>query len=309
MGEESIIVIAAIDKIARLIAANAAKSQVTVRSGSQTTRVLGYSGSQKRQISVAAAVQRKFIDGALVNQRRHRAGLGFHQRLLARNRDNFLRPCNRQLEFEITHSADLDPQIGRDLRRHPGGFSAGRVFAGRKQIECETALGVGDYAISDASRGVYQSDRCAVNPPARRIKYRAANRSSGGILGQSSCDEQENHADEAWHRADTWKWIKVSPDRGELGLYITDEAGRSVTARLFFSIRSRIGKLGRSDQYVLQLSVFRLCFLQNGDIRFSIFPKCKKVLIGFAALGRVAGESVSSCQAHVRKCISGSYRS
>src|SRR3989442_15530940 len=73
--------------------------------------------------------------------------------------------------------------------------------------------------ISDASRGVYQSDRCAVNPPARRIKHRAANRSSGGILGQSSCDEQENHADEAWHRADTWKWIKVSPDRGELGLY------------------------------------------------------------------------------------------
>src|SRR5437763_14563664 len=150
---------------------------------------------------------------------------------------------------------------------------------------------------------------CAVNPPARRIKHGAANRSSGGILGQSSCDEQENHADEAWHRADTWKWIKVSPDRGELGLYITDEAGRSVTARLFFSIRSRIGKLGRSDQYVLQLSVFRLCFLQNGDIRFSIFPKCKKVLIGFAALGRVAGESVSLCTAHVRKCISGSYRS
>src|SRR5438034_938858 len=204
----------------------AAKRQVTVRSGGQAARILRHTGCEQRKIGIAAAVQRQFIDGALVNQRRHRAGLGFHQRLLARNRDNFLRPCNRQLEFEITHSADLDPQIGRDLRRQ-------------------------------------QSDRCAVNPPARRIKYRAANRSSGGILGQSSCDEQENHADEAWHRADTWKWIKVSPDRGELGLYITDEAGRSVPARLFFSIRSRIGKLGRSEQYVLQLRVFRLCFLHK----------------------------------------------
>src|SRR5438128_12383926 len=36
--------------------------------------------------------------------------------------------------------------------------------------------------------------------------------------------------------------------------YITDEAGRSVTVGLFFSVRSRIGKLGSSDEYVFQLS-------------------------------------------------------
>src|SRR5438477_8831044 len=248
----------------------------TVRSGGQAARILRHTGCEQRKVGIAAAVQRQFIDGALVNQRRHRAGLGFHQRLLARNRDNFLRPCNRQLEFEFTHSADLDPQIGRDLRRHPGGFSAGRVFAGRKQIECETALGVGDYAISDASRGVYQSDRCAVNPPARRIKYRAANRSSGGILGQSSCDEQENHADEAWHRADTWKWIKVSPDRGELGLYITDAERRSVILTLFFSIRSRIGKTADSFELYCSLAYSALASLRMGTSESASFQSAKK---------------------------------
>src|SRR5947207_2823777 len=95
--------------------------------------------------------------------------------------------------------------------------SPGRVFTGRKQIKRKTAFGVGGDAISQTSRCIYQSDGCAVNAPASRIKHRAANSSSGVILAQSSCCEQENHADETWHRAGTWKWIKVSPDRGGTG--------------------------------------------------------------------------------------------
>ena len=125
-----------------MIAANAAKSEVAVGTGGQAARVLGDAWREQRKIRVAATVQREFVDGAFVNQRRNRARLCFHQRLLARNYDSLFGAGNGQLEFKIGRAADLDAQVGRDPRRHPGGFGAGRVFAGRKQIKCKTAIRV-----------------------------------------------------------------------------------------------------------------------------------------------------------------------
>jgi len=49
-------------------------------------------------------------------------------------------------------------------------------------------------------------------------------------------------------------WIKVSPDRGELGLYITDEESRSVTQVFFFLTRSLNGKTGDGSEIYCSLA-------------------------------------------------------
>ena len=67
LGKEPIVVIPAIDQITRLITANAAESQISIRSGSEPARVLCNPRSEKRQIGVAASVQGKITDRMLIN--------------------------------------------------------------------------------------------------------------------------------------------------------------------------------------------------------------------------------------------------
>ena len=83
LAEEGVVVVAAIDQVAGLEAANAAKSQIAVRARSQAARVLRDAGSKQREIGEAPAVQRQFVDGAFVDQRGDSAGLGFDKRRLA----------------------------------------------------------------------------------------------------------------------------------------------------------------------------------------------------------------------------------
>ena len=89
-----------------------------------------------------------------------------------------------------------------------------------------------------------------------------------------------------------------------------------MSARLFFSIRSRIGKAQqncvgglRGDGTLLQFGVLRPSLLKDGNVRVGILPEREEVLISVPALGGVAGESIGACQANVRKSISGSNRS
>jgi hypothetical protein len=44
-----------------------------------------------------------------------------------------------------------------------------------------------------------------------------------------------------------------------------------------------------------QLCVFRLGFLQDGDVGVGVLPERKEILIGGAGFGRVALEGVSAC--------------
>ena len=83
LSEKGVVVVAAVDQIAGLVAANAAEGKIAVRAGGQPARVLRHSGSQQGEIGEAPSVERQFVDGALVNQRRDAAGLGFDQRRLA----------------------------------------------------------------------------------------------------------------------------------------------------------------------------------------------------------------------------------
>jgi len=57
-------------------------------------------------------------------------------------------------EFEDSHAADIDVQLGRDLGRHALGYDAGRVVAGRQQIKGEAAFRIAGRCVARASRGV-----------------------------------------------------------------------------------------------------------------------------------------------------------
>ncbi|HEV2714610.1 MAG TPA: hypothetical protein VGU64_05055, partial [Terriglobales bacterium] len=59
-------------------------------------------------------------------------------------------------------------------------------------------------------------------------------------------------------------WIKVSPDGGELGLYITDEESRSVILMAFFSIRSLNGKTADGSEIYCSFAYSALAYFRMG---------------------------------------------
>ena len=72
--------------------------------------ILRDSGSQQGEIGVSPSVERKFVDGPFVNQRRESAGLAFDQRRLARNRDRFFGSGDRQFEHQFGRAAHIHMQ-------------------------------------------------------------------------------------------------------------------------------------------------------------------------------------------------------
>src|SRR5579863_6247299 len=57
LGEKGIVIVGAIDQIARLITADPAESQIAIRAGSHAARVLGDPGSQESQVGEATPIQ------------------------------------------------------------------------------------------------------------------------------------------------------------------------------------------------------------------------------------------------------------
>ena len=59
LGEEGVVVVAAIDQEAVLESANAAEGKIAIGGGSQAARILGDAGGEQREVGEAAAVQRE----------------------------------------------------------------------------------------------------------------------------------------------------------------------------------------------------------------------------------------------------------
>ena len=91
LGEEGVVVVAAIDQVAGLEAANAAEGEIAVGSGVEAAGVLGDSGSEQGEVGETAAVEREIEDGAFVDDRRQAARFGFHRFRLGGNGDGFVR--------------------------------------------------------------------------------------------------------------------------------------------------------------------------------------------------------------------------
>jgi hypothetical protein len=59
---------------------------------------------------------------------------------------------------------------------------------------------------------------------------------------------------------------------------------------------------GQAASELLQLGVFRLGLLEQGEIRISIFQQRKKILIGSSGGCGVAAQSTGSGQAEMSEC-------
>src|SRR6516225_269289 len=59
------------------------------------------------------------------------------------------------------------------------------------------------------------------------------------------------------------------------------------------------------QRQLLQLGVLRLGLLQDEDIGISVFPECKKILVGGSCLAPIPRECVGSAQLQVRQCADG----
>ena len=92
LGEESVVVVAAIDEEGVLKSANAAEGEIAIGGGSQAARILGDAGREQREIGEAASVQREIVHGAFVEQRGDGAGLGFDEHGRGGDGDVFLGP-------------------------------------------------------------------------------------------------------------------------------------------------------------------------------------------------------------------------
>ena len=77
LSEKGVVVVAAVHQVAGLKAADAAKSKIAIRTGSETAWVLGHARSQQGQVGETPSVERKFVDGPFVDQCRESAGLRF----------------------------------------------------------------------------------------------------------------------------------------------------------------------------------------------------------------------------------------
>ena len=93
-------------------------------------------------------------------------------------------------EFQVRGGADVDMQLGRDLRGHAFGYDAGGVIAGREEFEREAAFGIAGRGVTHASRSVHHGDRSLRDAAAGGVEHSAADR-SGGVLGGEGCGDQD----------------------------------------------------------------------------------------------------------------------
>jgi hypothetical protein len=67
------------------------------------------------------------------------------------------------------------------------------------------------------------------------------------------------------------------------------------------SFRSRFAASGQPSRQLLQLRVFCLRLLQDGDVGVCVFPEGEKIFVGGAGFGCVALQYVGACKAEASK--------
>ena len=142
LGEEGVVVVAAIDQRSGLKSADAAEGKIAAGGRGEAARVLGDVGGEQREVREAAPVKGHIAEGAFVEERRNGCGLSFDQGRCGGDSDIFMGSRDGEVEFQICGVADIDVQLGRDLRRHSRGHDSGGVIAGREQVEGESPFGV-----------------------------------------------------------------------------------------------------------------------------------------------------------------------
>ena len=182
LGEESVVVVAAVDEEAVLESANAAEGEIAVGGGIEAARILRDAGREQGEVGEAAAVQGEIVQGALVEQRGDAVGLSVDQDGRCGDSHGFMWAGYGEVEIQRCGAANIHLQLGRDLRGHAFGGDAGGVIAGREQVESEAAFGVGGCGEAQAGRGADHDDGRLRNAAAGGIEDRAVE-SAGGVLG------------------------------------------------------------------------------------------------------------------------------
>ncbi len=108
LGEESVVVVAAIDEGGVLESANAPEREIAVGGGGQAARILRHAGGEQGEVGEPAAVQWQIVYCTFVEQRGDGAGLGFDQRRRAGDGDILVSFGDGEDEFEIGCGADVD---------------------------------------------------------------------------------------------------------------------------------------------------------------------------------------------------------
>src|SRR5207237_6659608 len=130
LREESIVVVGAVDEVARLVSPNAAESEVSIGGGGQAARILGHAWRKQRKVGEAATVQGQVIDRSFVNHGGDRTRKALHQRRSARNRDGLARSRQAQAKRELGRAAHIYMDLRSLLRGHALDLGAGGVVAG-----------------------------------------------------------------------------------------------------------------------------------------------------------------------------------
>src|ERR1700674_588648 len=69
--------------------------------------------------------------------------------------------------------------------------------------------------------------------------------------------------------------------------------------------RSRSAKRGSDRSESLQLCIFCLGLLQDGNVGIGVFPECEEVLISHASVRDVALQRIRACEVEMRQCTDG----
>ena len=85
--------------------------------------------------------------------------------------------------------------------------------------------------------------------------------------------------------------MALGPDEGKFN-FVADRPG---TYRMACQPKTKAGRPARVA--LLQLSVLRLGFLQDGDVGVGVFPEREEILISAASFGGVAGLGIRPRQA------------
>ena len=111
LGGEAVVVVGPVDQEAGLEAANASGGEIAVGTGGEAARVLRHAGSQQRQICETTAVERKFSNGAGVDQVGDAVGLGL-------DRSGFSDDGDRLFVFS---DSELEQNLGGSAKFHANG--------------------------------------------------------------------------------------------------------------------------------------------------------------------------------------------
>ncbi len=101
LGEEGIVVVAAIDEGGVLESANAAEGEIAVGGRGEAARILGDAGGEQGEIGEAAAVEGEIVQGAFVEEGGDGAGLGFDQGGRGGDGDIFTGAGDGEVEVEF----------------------------------------------------------------------------------------------------------------------------------------------------------------------------------------------------------------